>query len=104
MQVGEYGRDLVEVNVEEDVARRETEAVEDVGELDAGERKAVALGRKLASSTSDEFLRETVSGRNPDDANARLTSRGMLFPAIRCMRSGTLPMISLAFAMSLPSS
>lgn len=42
--------------VEEDEARGKAEAVEHVGELDAGKSEAVVLGDKLARAASDEFL------------------------------------------------
>lgn len=100
MQIREHDRNLVEMRLKEGEARGHAETVEDVGELDARERESVALMHVLLRATCNEFLPPSVR----DEARGRRTSRGIDFPAIRCMRSGTSRMISSARLFSLPCS
>lgn len=56
MKVCKHRRDLIEMHVKQDEARREAKAIEHVGKLDAGQSQSIALSNEFSRSACHEFL------------------------------------------------
>ena len=123
-QVREDARDLIQVRLKEDETRGHAEAVDCGRSLSEwpgrrSDRRCSTHGRRPArlregrggcpgAQTCERGERRiSVHGANQRQrhrgAGEGRTSRGMLLPAMRCMRSGTLFMMALACDLSFPS-